>query len=135
MAGNPSLIQGFKSFVLRGNVVDLAVAVVIGAAFATVVKSVVDGVITPVVAAVFGESKLDGVGAFTINHANFSLGLILAAIINFLAVAAVVYFLVVVPVNRLLARFAAGEEPAAAPDPQLVLLGEIRDLLAGEPAP
>lgn len=133
MAEKTSLIAGFKSFVLRGNVVDLAVAVVIGVAFAAVVKAVLDGLVTPLIAAIFGATSLDGVGRFTINDANFSIGVVLTALLNFLAVAAVIYFLVVTPVNRLLARFASGEEPAAAPDPQLVLLGEIRDLLAGVP--
>lgn len=131
MASNEGLIAGFKNFVLRGNVVDLAVAVVIGAAFKGVVDALLAGLVNPLISALFGKPNLDAVGTFTVNGSNFSVGVVLTALINFLAIAAVVYFLVVRPVNRLLTRFAAGDEPAKAPDPQLVLLGEIRDLLAG----
>jgi len=131
MASNEGLIAGFKNFVLRGNVVDLAVAVVIGAAFKGVVDALLAGLVNPLISALFGKPNLDAVGTFTVNGSNFSVGVVLTALINFLAIAAVVYFLVVRPVNRLLTRFAAGDEPAEAPDPQLVLLGEIRDLLAG----
>jgi len=131
MASNEGLVAGFKNFVLRGNVVDLAVAVVIGAAFKGVVDALLAGLVNPLISALFGKPNLDAVGTFTVNGSNFSVGVVLTALINFLAIAAVVYFLVVRPVNRLLTRFAAGDEPAEAPDPQLVLLGEIRDLLAG----
>ncbi len=131
MARNEGLVAGFKNFVLRGNVVDLAVAVVIGAAFKGVVDALLAGLVNPLISALFGKPNLDAVGTFTVNGSNFSVGVVLTALINFLAIAAVVYFLVVRPVNRLLTRFAAGDEPAKAPDPQLVLLGEIRDLLAG----
>lgn len=130
MAERESALEGFKSFILRGNVIDLAVAVVIGAAFSAVVTSVVDGLLTPLISAVFGKTDLTKVGTFTLNNASFSVGLVLNALLRFLIVAAVVYFLVVRPLNTLLARFARGEETAAAPDPQLELLAEIRDLLA-----
>jgi len=124
------VIKGFKDFIMRGNVVDLAVAVVIGAAFAGVVDSIVNGIITPLIAAIFGRSSLANVWVFEINHAVFSIGLVLQAALSFLAVAAAIYFLVVVPMNALAARRSRGEEPApAAPAEDIVLLTEIRDLL------
>lgn len=124
------MIKGFKDFIMRGNVVDLAVAVVIGAAFGKVVTAIVEGIITPLVAAVFGKPSLADVWTFPINNAEFSIGLVLQAAFDFLAVAAAVYFLIVVPMNALAARRARGEEPApAAPAEDVVLLTEIRDLL------
>ena len=125
------MIKGFKEFITRGNVMDLAVAVVIGAAFTAVVDSVVRGFVTPLIAAIFGEPDLTQVATFTINNAKFSLGLILDALFNFLAVAAAVYFFIVVPLNKLAERKARGQEPDPAPltvDQQL--LTEIRDSLA-----
>ena len=100
------MLKGFKAFVMRGNVIDLAVAVVLGAAFTAVVNAVVKGLITPVIAAVFGKPDLTQVGNFTINNAQFSLGLILDALFNFLIIAAAVYFIIVLPVNKLLERLA-----------------------------
>ena len=125
-----SLVQGFKNFVLRGNVVDLAVAVVIGMALKAVIDAIVAGLINPLIGAIFSASDLSTAGQPRLNGSQFHFGLILAEVIDFVAVAAVVYFLIVRPVNTLLARFAKGEETASAPDPQLELLGEIRDLLA-----
>lgn len=124
------MLKGFKDFVMRGNVVDLAVAVVLGAAFAAIVKSIVDGIITPLIAAIFGKPALSSVGNFTLNGANFSIGVVLQATFNFLVVAAAVYFVIVVPVNRLMAALKRGEEPEQdAPSPEVVLLTEIRDSL------
>ncbi|MFW7414501.1 large conductance mechanosensitive channel protein MscL [Demequina sp. SO4-18] len=126
------MIKGFKEFISRGNVVDLAVAVVIGAAFAMVISAVVDGLVTPLIAAIFGEPDLTSVATFTINGAVFSVGLVLDALFNFLAVAAAIYFLVVVPLNRMAARRKRGEpapgEPAGPTEIQL--LTEIRDAVA-----
>jgi large conductance mechanosensitive channel len=124
------MIKGFKEFIMRGNVVDLAVAVVIGAAFAAVVKALIDGFINPLIAAIFGKPDLTQVMTFTINHAEFSIGLILSAIINFLLVAAAIYFIIVLPLNTLAARRKAGVEPEPeAPGEDILLLQEIRDLL------
>ena len=124
------MIKGFKDFLLRGNVVDLAVAVVIGVAFGGVVAAFLKGIITPLVAAIFGKPDLTGVGAFTINNANFSIGLVLDALLNFVIIAAVIYFFVVVPVNSLMARRKAGiEGEVESPSEDIVLLQEIRDLL------
>ncbi|NIZ90760.1 large conductance mechanosensitive channel protein MscL [Kineococcus rubinsiae] len=128
------LITGFKNFVLRGNVIDLAVAVVIGTAFAAVVKALVDSFINPLVAAVVGGSTLATSMKIPLRgDAAIEFGAILAAILNFVIVAAVVYFLVVVPMNRLLALRKQGEvaEPAA-PAEDVLLLTEIRDLLAAQ---
>jgi len=124
------VIKGFKDFIMRGNVVDLAVAVVIGAAFAKIVTAIVDGIITPLVAAIFGQQTLADVWTFQVNNAVFSIGLVLQAAFDFLAVAAAIYFLVVMPMNALAARRARGEEPEpAAPAEDIALLTEIRDLL------
>ena len=128
------VIAGFKNFILRGNVVDLAVAVVIGAAFGAVVTSLVDGFINPLIAAIFGQPDLTGVWTFTINNAEFSIGLILNAVVNFLLVAAAIYFIVVLPLNKLAERRKKGVEPEPkAPAEDVLLLTEIRDLLAKRP--
>ena len=124
------MLKGFKEFIMRGNVVDLAVAVVVGAAFGRIVTALVDGLINPLVAAIFGKPDLTGVGNFTINGADFSIGLILQELINFLFVAAAIYFIIVMPLNKLNERRRRGEEPEAdtlTTDQEL--LTEIRDAL------
>ena len=126
-------MKGFKDFLMRGNVVDLAVAFVIGLAVVALIGSIVTGIINPLIAAVFGQTDLASVGTFTINNAEFSLGLVLDALVNFLAVAAVVYFLIVLPMNKIKERMAKPEE-AAAPT-EVELLTEIRDALAAGGGP
>jgi len=122
--------KGFREFVLRGNVIDLAVAVVIGAAFTLVINAVVQWLITPLIAAIFGKPNLDDVMTFTINGAEFSIGAILTALINFLLVVAAVYFVLIVPMNKLREMRASGEEEEPeAPAEDILLLQEIRDLL------
>ena len=129
--GLGKVFVGFKDFVARGNVVELAVAVVIGAAFSKVVTAVVDGFINPLVAAIFGKHDLKNVWNFPINSAHFSIGSILDALLNFLLTAAAIYFVIIVPVNALAARRKRGEEPEpAAPPEDVLLLQEIRNLLA-----
>lgn len=123
------MIKGFREFVLRGNVVDLAVGIVIGTAFGVVVDALVKGLINPVVAAIFGKPDLTSVGNFTLNHAVFSIGLILTAVINFVLVAAAIYFIVVVPVNKLRAKFEKPVEEVLAGPSEIDLLTEIRDQL------
>ena len=125
------MLKGFRDFILRGNVIDLAVAIVIGTAFLVVVNAIVDWLITPLVAAIFGEPNLDAVLNFTINGAQFSIGAILTAVINFLLVAAAVYFVLVAPMNRLRERRAKDEVETPADD--VLLLQEIRDLLRDRP--
>ena len=125
------MINGFKSFIMRGNVVDLAVAVVIGAEFGKVVTALVEGLINPLVAAVFGQPNLAGVMTFTINNAELSIGRVLDALLSFLFVAAAIYFFVVLPLNTLAERRKRGVEPEPkAPAEDILLLQEIRDLLA-----
>ena len=125
------MINGFKNFVLRGNVIDLAVAVVVGGAFALVIKALVDGFINPLIAAIFAQPDLTSVWMFEINGAIFTIGAILGAVINFLLVAMVVYFVIVLPMNKLAERRKAGVEPEPeAPAEDILLLQEIRDLLA-----
>jgi large conductance mechanosensitive channel len=124
------MIKGFKDFLMRGNVVDLAVAVVIGAAFTKVINAIVDGFINPLIAAIFGQPHLDQLWKFTINGSNFSLGLILAAAFNFLCVAAAIYFVIILPANKLAQMRKRGEEPEPeAPSEEILLLTEIRDAL------
>lgn len=122
------MLQGFKAFIMRGNVVDLAVAVVIGAAFAPIIKTIVDGLLTPIIALIFGKPNLDEVGVFTINNAVFAIGPILTAMLNFVFVAAAVYFFVVVPMQKIQERTAKAED-VAPPAEDIVLLTEIRDAL------
>jgi large conductance mechanosensitive channel len=107
------MLKGFKQFLLRGNVVDLAVAVVIGAAFGKVVTAVVEGLITPLIVAIAGKPNYSSI-AFKINGSKFPIGDLINAIINFVMVAAAIYFLVVTPMNALTARMRRGEAP---PDP------------------
>jgi large conductance mechanosensitive channel len=121
------MLKGFKEFLARGNIVDLSVAVVIGAAFTTVVKSFTDGVVKPLVNMVGGDQK-DNFSFLhrEFNHQTFSFDDVVSTSINFVIVAAVVYFLVVLPYNT----FRKRGEVEQADDAQIVLLTEIRDLLA-----
>jgi len=106
-------MKGFRDFILRGNVVDLAIAVVIGAAFGAVVSALVKDLLTPLIAAIVGQPDFSAI-TFTVNNSKFLLGDFLNALISFLIIAAVVYFLVVLPVNRLMKRF----KPELAPAPE-----------------
>ncbi len=121
------MLKGFRDFIMRGNVLDLAVAVVIGAAFTAVIAALVKGLITPLIAAIFGKPSLDEVGNFVINNAQFSIGIVLTAILNFVLVAAAVYFVLIVPVTKLRERYVTEEEAAVAEE--ITLLREIRDSL------
>ncbi len=123
------MIKEFRDFILRGNVIDLAVAVLLGAAFGAVVTAFSGSFITPLIAAIGGKPDF-GELFFTINGARFTYGLFLNALISFLIVAAVIFFLVIKPMNTMMARFAKTDEPASdAPAEDVVLLTEIRDLL------
>ncbi|MCC7104245.1 MAG: large conductance mechanosensitive channel protein MscL [Chloroflexi bacterium] len=104
-------MSGFKKFILRGNVVDLAVAVVIGAAFGTVVQALVKSLITPLIGAFGGVPDFSAL-AFTVNGSRFAIGEFINALISFLILALVVYYFVVLPVNALTDRF-KGEGPVA----------------------
>ncbi len=126
------MIKGFKEFLMRGNVIDLAVAVVIGAAFTTVINAVVAGFLNPLIAAIFGKPNLNDVLVFTIHNAEFSIGKILTALLNFVLVAAAIYFVVVVPINAINNRRKRGVPDPDVPPSETDLLIEIRDLLATE---
>jgi large conductance mechanosensitive channel len=107
------MLDGFKKFVLRGNVVDMAVGLVIGAAFGGVVTSLVKSFIEPLIALIVGKPDFSAL-AFPVNGTNFPYGVFLTAVVNFLLIAAAIYFFVVLPVNALVARMNRGEKP---PDP------------------
>jgi large conductance mechanosensitive channel len=123
------MMRQFRDFLLRGNVVDLAVAVVIGAAFGAVVAALVKDLITPLIAAIGGKPDFS-ILAFTINDSRFDYGDFINAITSFLIIAAAVFFLMVKPVGALMERRKAGLEPEPEAVPEdVVLLGEIRGLL------
>ncbi|WP_093620221.1 large conductance mechanosensitive channel protein MscL [Actinoplanes philippinensis] len=123
------MFQGFKDFIMRGNVVDLAVGVVIGAAFTTVVTKFTDGFLKPLIQLMGGGKGLEA-GTFKVNGVPFDYASFLNAVITFLLTAAVLYFLVVMPLNVLAERRRRGEEPPPkAPSEEVKLLTEIRDAL------
>ena len=105
------MLKGFKEFVMRGNVLDLAVAVVIGAAFSALITALVKDLLTPLIGAVVGQPDFSAL-VVTINGSPFLIGDFLNAVIAFLLMAAAVYFFVVAPVNVLIARRRRGEAPA-----------------------
>src|SRR5690348_15424940 len=102
------MFKGFRQFILRGNVIDLAVAVIMGAAFGAVITSLVTNVITPLIAAIAGKPDFSAFNA-TVNGGVIQYGLFLNALISFLLVAAAVYFFIVAPANAIVARMKLGE--------------------------
>ncbi|MBC6450237.1 large-conductance mechanosensitive channel protein MscL [Actinokineospora xionganensis] len=126
------MLKGFKDFLMRGNVIDLAVAVIIGAAFTTIVTAFTTGLVKPLINAVGGSDAAQGLG-FRILGENPStfmdVGSVLNAVINFVIVAAVVYFAIVLPVKHLQERRKRGVEPGPSEPTDVELLTEIRDLL------
>jgi large conductance mechanosensitive channel len=126
------VLKGFKDFVLRGNVVDLAVAVVIGAAFTAVVNAFAADFLTPLIGLVGGGGKFGG--QLTIAGQSFRWGAFISQVITFLLTAAVVYFLIVLPMHTLMERRRRGEEPGPVQPTELQLLTEIRDLLRAQQA-
>jgi len=142
------VLKGFREFILRGNVIDLAVAVVIGAAFTGIVTGLVEGIFNPVIALLFNADSIAGAG-ITLRPESapgagdavvLAWGKVISAVIQFLLVAAIVYFALVAPMNfvkrRAERRKAEGHPAAPAPPSELELLAEIRDLLkALQPRP
>jgi len=126
------ILKEFKDFITKGNLIDLAVAFIIAAAFGAVIKAFVDFLIMPFIAAIFGQPSFDGL-TFTVNDAVIPYGSFLTALVTFLLVAAAVFFFIVKPYNMYRARKAKAEEgaPAAAPEPaeEILLLRQIRDQL------
>ncbi|BDZ49466.1 large-conductance mechanosensitive channel [Frondihabitans sucicola] len=135
-------MKGFKEFILRGNVIDLAVAVVIGAAFTAIVTSLVTNIFNPLIGALFNATMLDDALKVAIptvsgGHAELKFGAVIGAAINFIIIAAVVYFCLVLPINHLLkTAFAKQKEtegtPQDVPPTDVEILSEIRDLLRAQ---
>lgn len=128
------MIKGFRDFLLRGNVVDLAVGIAIGVAFTTLVKTFGDNFINPLVAAMGGKGAANGLGFHVLsgNQATFiNIGAIINALIIFVVTMAVIYFAVVVPMTKVMDRINAGKIPEESATPEdIALLREIRDSLA-----
>jgi large conductance mechanosensitive channel len=129
------MLKGFKDFLMRGNVVDLAVAVVIGAAFTTIVTAFTNGLIKPLISAIGGSDAAKGLGfnVLSANDATFlDFGSVINAAINFVIVAAIVYFVIVLPMKHVQERRKRGEEAGPAEPTDVELLTEIRDLLRAQ---
>lgn len=124
------MIKGFKDFLFRGNVVDLAVAVVIGVAFAALVTAFTESFLNPLIALVGGGGENGG--SIEVDGQLFTWGAFLNAVITFVLTAAVVYFVVVVPMKKIQERRARGQEAGPAAPTDVELLAEIRDLLAAQ---
>lgn len=102
-------MKGFRTFMLRGNLIDLAIAVVIGTAFTAMVNAIVSDLITPLIAAI-GHKPNFGSLTFTVNHSQFQYGLFINAVVSFLIIAAVVYFLIVAPMGKITSRLTRHKE-------------------------
>lgn len=125
------MLKGFKEFISRGNVVELAVGVIIGAAFKNIIDALVDGIINPLIAAVIGKPDFSDAFILTLNGTDVKFGLLITAVINFLLMALAIYFCIVMPMNALNNRRKKDEEETVeeASD-EVKLLTEIRDALA-----
>ncbi|MFD6176152.1 MULTISPECIES: large conductance mechanosensitive channel protein MscL [unclassified Isoptericola] len=138
-----SMLAGFKEFIMRGSVVDLAVGIIIGGAFTAVVTAMVDNILNPIIGAIFGKPDLTNLWDITLRpeHGDvaasvMSIGGFLDAVLNFLIIAAALYFAIVLPLNKLAERRARGQVEEPEPLAQdTVLLQEIRDLLAAQAGP
>lgn len=128
------MFREFRDFIMRGNVVELAVAVIIGAAFGAVVAAFAASFITPLIALFGGQPDFSGL-KFSISGTEFLHGEFLNALIAFLIIAAIVFFLVVRPMNRLMQRLKRTDEEPGAPSADVTTLIEIRDLLAAKRGP
>lgn len=102
-------MKGFRDFLFRGNVVDLAVAVVIGGAFSAVVNALVKDIVTPIIGAIGGKPDFSGI-FFTINGSKFMIGDFMNAVVSFVIVAAVIYFFIVIPMNQIMAKLKRDEK-------------------------
>ena len=127
------MLQGFKDFIMKGNVVDLAVAVVMGGAFGAVVNALVEAVLMPLIAALVGAPDFDNFAVLEIDGVLIKFGVLLTALVNFLLIAAAIYFVIVLPMNKMIERRnrKLGIDPAVEEmTPDQALLTEIRDLLS-----
>lgn len=111
------MLKGFRDFLFRGNVVDLAVAIVIGVAFGAIVTALVKDLLTPLIAAIFGKPDFSSL-TFTINNSKFLYGDFINAIVAFVLVGGAIYFFVVVPMNAVTARLKKPEAPTTRPCPE-----------------
>ena len=126
------MLKGFREFIMKGNVLDLAVAVIIGAAFAQVVNAMVEAVLMPLISALVGSPNFDSFAVLTVNGNDIRFGVLLTALVNFLLVAAAVYFAIVLPMNKMIEarNRRLGIDPTEEKaDAQVQLLTEIRDSL------
>jgi large conductance mechanosensitive channel len=125
-------LQGFRDFIMRGNIIDLAVGIVIGAVFANVVTTLTSSFITPLIRAMGGDTNKIG-GVFRVNGQVFDYASFINALISFLITAAVLYFLVVLPMNKLAERRRKGEiPPPEKPSEEILLLMQIRDAIVAQ---
>lgn len=128
------MIKGFKEFISRGNVVELAVGVIIGAAFKNIVDALVDGIINPLIAALIGKPDFSDAFILTLNGTDVKFGVLITAVINFLLMAMALYLCIIMPMNALNERMKKNEEDEAAAaekvSDEVKLLTEIRDALA-----
>lgn len=122
------MIQGFKNFIARGNVMDLAVGVIIAGAFSAIVTALNESVLMPLIGALFGKPNFDHIWTIHVNGATILPGTIMTAVVNFLIIAGALYFFVVVPMGKLTRK----KEAAPAGPTEVELLTEIRDLLKAE---
>lgn len=124
------MLSGFKDFITRGNVIDLAVGMIVGAAFTTVVNALVESILMPAIAMIFQAPNFDS----WLQFGDVKVGVFLTAVVNFLLVAAALYFTIVMPINKMNERRAAklNTEEMEEEDPQVVLLKEIRDSLVAQ---
>ena len=135
------MLKGFREFILRGNVIDLAVAVVIGSAFTAIVNGLVDGIFNPLIALLFNAKDLESAGIVLRGGDDpivIAWGLVISALIKFVLIAAVVYFALIVPMNylkKVSLRKKAEEAPAETPLSETDLLVQIRDLLRDQGKP
>lgn len=127
------MLKEFRDFLMRGNIVDLAVAVVIGAAFGALVTSLVTDLLTPIIGAIIGKPDFSDL-TFTINESQFFYGNFLNALIAFVSIAAAVFFFVVKPMNALQERTGRGKAEPEAPSEDILLLTDIRDELRSQRA-
>lgn len=129
------MLKGFRDFLMRGNIVDLAVAVIIGAAFGGVVAAFADDFVGGLIGAIGGTPDFGRAGV-TINGSKVVYGSTITALINFVIIAAVIYFVVVVPMTKLQDRMKRGADAdTPAPSDEARLLTEIRDLLSSQSRP
>lgn len=132
------MLAGFKKFIMRGNVLDLAVAFIMGAAFTQVVNALVNDIIMPLITAIVGKPSYDNL-TFKLHHSVFRYGSLITAVINFLCVAAAIYFMIIVPLNAMAERrrrkLGLSEKAAEPEETEKILLAEIRDILAGQRGP